>query len=107
MSKKKSEKKAQKTNLYMINCISMHRIRYCIEADEESLNKIKNEFDKPGAIELTEFSSEFIGEKVVSIEFVPDKEAYLKIFNKDNAYLGRWNDDKKMEFINKKYKKGE
>ena len=103
MTKKVKSKK--ETNLYMINCISMHRIRYCVEMDQETLDNLNEEIERDGANELIEFSQEYLGEKLVSIELIPDKDAYLKVFNKDNAYLGRWSDEKKMEMINKKFKK--
>jgi len=86
--------------LYMIDCIAIHKISYCVEVDEITqlgeITRIINEGDH----ELEEFSQEFLGEKVVSNYHIFNDE-YVKIFDKDNEYLKDWNTEKKLEFINK------
>lgn len=109
MSKKEKKVKAKKeTSLYMFECISIHKIRYCIETDEKGLKEITEQtegWDSGAFNDMTEFSQDHAGEKVIAIQPIPDKDTYLSIFDKDNNYLRTWSAEKKMEFINKKFKK--
>ena len=87
--------------LYMIDCIATHHIRYCVEVEDETqLGEVIRLIDE-GNIELTEFSQEFLGEKVVTYGIIMSKEEYLKMFDEDNKYLNGWSEEKKLEFINK------
>jgi len=103
MSKKKETKKEKKVasgerKLYMLECISIQKIRYCVETDKAGLKKIQ---DRDLDCDYTEFSQDHVTERVIAIHPI-DKETYLKMFNEDNDYLSSWTDDKKLEFINKK-----
>ena len=109
MSKKKETKKEKKATsgerkLYMLECISLHKIRYCVETDEAGLKKIQEQdLNSSNWImnsDFTEFSQDHVTERVIAIHPI-DKETYLKMFNEDNTYLRSWTDEKKFEFINK------
>ena len=87
--------------LYMIDCIATHHIRYCVETEDTSqIGEIIRLIDE-GDNELTEFSQDYLGEKVVTTSHIISEEEYLKVFDEDNDYLKEWDKEKKLEFINK------
>jgi hypothetical protein len=79
--------------LYMIDCVSSHRITYAIRCKNEEYIKdlVTSEYAR-------EFSQEHLGEQIVRVREISDEE-YLELFNKDNDYLASWSDDKKKELI--------
>jgi hypothetical protein len=93
VDEKMSEKK-----LYMISELTIFRNRYVIEATEEQLEN----FLSVGTTEdlKHEFSQEHIDSIIVE-HYPIDEETYLKIFDKDNTYMGRFSNEKKFDFINK------
>ena len=50
--------------------------------------------------DLKEFSQLHLEPTVIMSHREITKEEYLKIFNEDNDYLSKWDDEKKMSFIN-------
>ena len=84
---------------YVVETISMFRIRYVIEA--KSKEHAMDEFTCKLGVDdnFKEFSQHHIDEVISSTREVTDEE-YLEIFDEDNAYLSGWEDEKKLEFIN-------
>lgn len=81
---------------YLVETISIFRMRYVIEANEEShaLDEVvMNEGD------LHEFSQHHLDEIISSSREIDDAE-YLRLFNKDNDYLKDWPDDRKFNAVN-------
>ena len=82
--------------LYLVETVSMFRMRYVVEAKEaEHANDevVCNNSD------LEEFSQKHIDESIITTrEITPDE--YIKIFDEDNDYLKEWTDVQKMQFIN-------
>ena len=88
-----------KKKLYVVDIMSTFRLRYVVEAEEEShaldevvLNEHRTDFK--------EFSQEHIGTHVFSSREISDKE-YLELFDKDNDYLKDWSKKQKLNQINK------
>lgn len=94
------------SNLYMIDCVSTHHIRYCVKVEtKEQLQNVfekidQSNYDASHDHSLTEFSQEFLGEKVISASKITSEEEYLKIFDEDNEYLSDWSEYQKLDFIN-------
>jgi hypothetical protein len=86
--------------LYLVETISMFRIRYVVEAEDESHALDEVTYHATGGEELTEFSQKHIDEVIVSSRKISDK-SYLKLFDKDNDYLKNWNEEQKIKYINK------
>lgn len=84
--------------LYLVETVSMFRIRYVVEAKEEEhamdevVCKVPEKF--------MEFSQKHIDECISSAREITEEE-YLKLFNKDNSYLSNWCNKQKLSFINK------
>jgi hypothetical protein len=86
--------------LVMIEALSQYRMRYVFEVEDD----IEHAFDEyvmlENTIELKEFSQLHLEPTVIMSHREITKEEYLKIFNEDNDYLSKWDDEKKMTFIN-------
>ena len=89
------------TKLYLIETVSMFRMRYVVEArseehamDEVTMNATGGEY------ELKEFSQNHMDE-VISSGRELTQEQYMELFDKDNDYLKSWTDEQKLGFINK------
>jgi len=84
--------------LYLVETVSMFRMRYVIEAREEG--HATDEFVMEiGNEDFQEFSQKHIDEVIVSTRELSAKE-YLELFDKDNDYLKPWDIAEKMRFIN-------
>jgi hypothetical protein len=84
--------------LYLVETVSMFRMRYVVEAREES--HATDEFIMEiGKDSFKEFSQHHMDEVIVSTRELSAKE-YLKLFDKDNDYLKNWDISQKMESIN-------
>lgn len=88
-------KKEMKTELVLVECVSSFRMRYVVEVP---VGKKEWAMDTVVMNEAEEFSQEHIGEQIVSHRVISDAE-YLQIFSEDNAYLNRWTDEQKRQFI--------
>ena len=91
--------------LYMIDCVVMHRIRYCVEVEyTDQLGDIIEEINDSGNgtsdHDLVEFSQSYLGEKVITNRAIT-KDEYLEIFDNDNDYLRNWTTKMKKQLINK------
>jgi hypothetical protein len=81
---------------YLVETVSLFRIRYVIEANEAShaadevvMNNIDNEF-----------SQKHLDEIITSTREITDEE-YLKLFDEDNQYIMQWDEDSKFKFVHK------
>jgi len=84
--------------LYLVETVSMFRMRYVIEAREEE--HATDEFVMEiGKEDFHEFSQKHIDEVIVSTRELSAKD-YLELFDKDNQYLKSWDIAEKMRFIN-------
>ena len=86
--------------LYLVETVSMFRMRYVIEAKEEGHALDEVTIHSTGGEEITEFAQKWIDEVVVSSQEISDKK-YMKLFDEDNHYLSKWTDEEKRKYINK------
>lgn len=82
---------------YLIETVSVFRMRYVIEA--------KNASDAKDEVtmnigELAEFSQLHVDEMITSAREI-DKKEYLRLFDEDNEYLKDWDKQQKLNWINK------
>jgi len=92
--------------LYVVDIVSSFRLRYVVEAKEEShaLDEVTCREHEP---EFSEFSQEHLGTHIFDSREI-SLEDYLKLFDKDNSYLTKWDNHQKLSIINKiDYKEGE
>jgi hypothetical protein len=85
--------------LYLVETVSIFRMRYVIEAEDESHALDEVTYHVTGGEELKEFSQKHIDEVVVSSRKISNK-SYLKLFDKDNDYLKNWNKEQKLQYVN-------
>lgn len=81
---------------YLVETISMFRMRYVIEAQEETHacdEVVTNNGD------LQEFSQLHLDEIITSSREIDDAE-YLRLFDRDNDYLKDWDDSLKFQRAN-------
>ena len=84
--------------LYLVETVSMFRMRYVVEAREEG--HATDEFVMEiGNEDFQEFSQHHMDEVIVSTRELSAKD-YLELFDKDNDYLKSWDIAEKMRFIN-------
>ena len=84
--------------LYLVETVSMFRMRYVVEAREEShaLDEVVCEI---GNQDFQEFSQKHIDEVIVSSRELSATD-YINLFDKDNDYLASWDVQEKMKVIN-------
>lgn len=82
---------------YMVETISMFRIRYVIEA--ECAEHAKDEVTMNNDGNLREFSQYHVDEMITSTREI-DQNEYLRMFDEDNDYLKEWTEDQKLSFVN-------
>jgi hypothetical protein len=89
------------TKLYLIETVSMFRMRYVVEArsEEHAMDEVTMHASG-GNRELHEFSQHHIDE-VISSGRELSQEQYMELFDKDNDYLKSWTAEQKLDFINK------
>lgn len=80
---------------YLVETISMHRIRYVVEC--WNVNDAK---DTVMMNEAEEFSQMHIDEMITSTRVIDDAE-YLRVFDEDNDYLREWSDEQKFKYVHK------
>jgi len=81
---------------YLVETISMFRMRYAIEAD--NVEHAKDEVTM-NVGELAEFSQHHVDEVITSSREIDDAE-YLHQFDEDNEYLKDWTEGQKFSFVN-------
>ena len=79
--------------LFMVETVSLFRIKYLVEAKEEShaLDEVVWQGEA-----LKEFSQKHIDESIISSRAITENAA-LKEFDDDNDYLKDWPSSKKIE----------
>jgi hypothetical protein len=82
---------------YLVETISMFRMRYVIEANNASDAKDEVTMNNDG--QLHEFSQLHVDENITSVREI-DREEYLRLFDEDNDYLKEWDDDHKLDWVN-------
>ena len=82
---------------YMVETVSLFRIRYVIEA--ENADHAKDEVTMNNDGNLREFSQYHVDEMITSTREI-DQTEYLRMFDEDNDYLREWTEDQKLGFIN-------
>jgi len=82
---------------YLVETVSMFRMRYVVEANNASDAKDEVSMNEGN---LHEFSQLHVDEMITSAREI-DKAEYLRLFDEDNAYLQEWDDDDKLGWINK------
>jgi hypothetical protein len=86
--------------LYLVETVSMFRMRYVVEATDEQQALDEVTFHASCGEQLKEFSQKHIDESIISSRKLSNK-SYLKLFDKDNDYLKDWNEEQKFEYVNK------
>jgi len=83
--------------LYLVETVSMFRMRYVVEAKEaeHATDEVVMRTDQ-----ITEFSQHHVDENILSVRELSRLD-YLDLFDKDNDYLSSWDEEAKMNFINK------
>ena len=85
--------------LYIVETVSMFRMRYVVEAlEEEHAND--EVVCGLGNTDFQEFSQHHVDEVITGSREIT-KEEYIKMFDKDNDYLAKWPEEQKLGFINK------
>lgn len=82
---------------YLVETISMFRMRYVIEAN--NADDAKDEVTMNNDGNLHEFSQQHLDEIITSTREI-DREEYLRLFNEDNDYLQDWDEEQKFKFLN-------
>ena len=86
--------------LYLVETVSMFRMRYVVEATDEQQALDEVIFHATCGEQLKEFSQKHIDEVIVSSRKISNK-SYLKLFDKDNDYLKDWNEEQKFQYVNR------
>jgi len=87
------------SKLYLVETISMFRMRYVVECDEEVHALDTVTMHTTGGEELKEFSQQHLDEVISSSREISRIE-YLDLFDKDNEYLKDWNESQKLQYVN-------
>ena len=82
----------QETELVMVECVSMFRMRYLVEVPK---GKSEWALDTVTCNEAKEFSQEHISEDIVSHRVVSKEEA-IAICDIDNNYCSEWTEEQKV-----------
>jgi len=91
---------SEETQLVLVECVSMFRIRYLVEVpvgiDSYGNDKKDWALDTVSMEEAKEFSQQHIGETIVSSRVISKEEA-LTLCDQDNDYAKSWPEEKKIE----------
>lgn len=82
--------------MYLVDTVSMFRMRYVVDTDNPDYAADAVVMMEDG---FKEFSQKHIDEVITSVRPI-DTEEYLRVFNEDNNYLTSWTDSQKLSFIN-------
>ena len=87
------------SKLYLVETISMHRIRYVVECKEEVHALDEVIMHATGGESIKEFSQQHLDEVISSSREISRIE-YLDLFDKDNDYLKNWDESQKLQYVN-------
>lgn len=82
---------------YLVETISMFRMRYVVEA--ECADHARDEVTMNNDGSLHEFSQCHLDEIITSTREI-NREEYLRLFDEDNDYLQNWDEDRKLKWVN-------
>lgn len=82
---------------YLVETISVFRMRYVVEANNASDAKDEVTMNNDG--QLHEFSQLHIDELITSTREI-DRAEYLRMFDEDNDYLQSWDEEQKLNWVN-------
>ena len=82
---------------YLVETVSVFRMRYVIEANNASDAKDEVSMNTNG--ELAEFSQLHVDEMITSAREI-DRAEYLRLFDEDNTYLIDWDEESKLQYVN-------
>jgi len=85
--------------LYIVETISMFRMRYVVEANEAEHAADEVVYLLGSGELLKEFSQRHVDEVITSTREIMQEE-YLKQFDVDNEYLSTWPAEQKLGFVN-------
>jgi hypothetical protein len=85
--------------LYMVETVSIFRMRYVVEAHEASHanDEVVMKLGE-STVDFSEFSQKHVDELITSTREISVEE-YLKMFDEENDYLSKWNIPQKMQYI--------
>ena len=90
---------SEKTQLVLVECVSMFRMRYLVEVpvgtDNYGYDKKEWALDTVSMEEAKEFSQQHIGETIVSSRVISKEEA-LALCDQDNDYARSWTEEQKI-----------
>ena len=86
--------------LVMVEVLSQYRMRYVIEVEDDIDHAIDEVIMQQDNFEFHEFSQKHLEPSPIIAHYEISRDEYLKIFNEDNDYLLKWDDDKKFSYIN-------
>lgn len=92
-------KKSAGKKLVLVEAVSLMRMRYVVECDEEE-HAMDEVIMKKSSGDFYEFSQQHLDEVITSTRILT-KEDYIELFNKDNDYIASWDDEEKFRYINK------
>ncbi len=82
---------------FLVETISVFRMRYVVEANNASDAKDEVTMNNDG--QLHEFSQLHIDEMITSTREI-DRAEYLRLFDEDNDYLQDWDEEQKLNWVN-------
>ena len=92
--------------LYVVDIVSSFRLRYVVEAKEES-HALDEVVCREHETEFKEFSQEHLGTHIFDSREIT-LEQYHELFVRDNDYLAKWPKEQQRTLINKiEYTEGE
>ena len=88
--------------LFLVETVSLFRMRYVVEANEEShaLDEVVCNTTGDVSDNWGEFSQCHLDEVISSSREITQEE-YFKLHAIDNAYMSSWSDEEKLKLINK------
>ena len=84
---------------YLVETLCSYRIRYVVEAEDE-FHAEDRVIEGLVENDIKEFSQKHIDEQIFSSRRIKSKE-FIELFDKDNDYLKTWNEEQKLNFINR------
>jgi len=93
----KTERKNENRKIYIVESVSMFRLRYAVFAtcEEDAMDEFTMRTDDA---DFHEMSQQHIGENIISVRKVSEKK-FLKQYDNDNG-PSTWSDDQKLSVIN-------
>ena len=86
---------------YLVETVSIFRIRYVVEANDptHAADEVVANAGSLNDGSLHEFSQKHLDETISSVREI-DNAQYLLQFDEDNDYLSGWTDEQKFNFVN-------